>query len=328
MTTLVTGAAGFLGGLVLRKLAAEGLPVRGLDLRKPEVLPQGVSCIEGSVLDPDTVSRACEGVSHIIHAAAIASLWAPGRFDYDRVNVLGTCRVLAAARRLGVRVVLVSSFTTLIARQTPKHARLDETLAHVPTDLLGPYPRSKRQAELAALAAEAAGQEVVIVQPAAPIGAGDVNLTPPARMVRDLAAGRTPALLDCTLNLVDAEAVVDAIIAARTQGESGQRYLLSGEDLSMREVADMVAELSGTRAPRRNVPMAVAMTAARVESWVSRITKRPPTAPLTGVRLAGHPVTLDSSKAREVLGFHPRPVREAMAEAIAWMRAEGHLPQP
>lgn len=326
MTTLVTGAAGFLGGLVLRRLAEAGEPVRGLDLVRPADLPEGAEFRQGSVLDPDTVGEACLGARHVIHAAAIAGLWSPGRFDFDRVNVVGTCRVLAQARRAGARTVLVSSFTTLIARGTASGARLDETAEHPPTKLLGPYPRSKRQAELAAEAAAATGQEVVTVLPAAPVGAGDVNLTPPGRMIRDLANGRIPALLDCTLNLVDAAAVADALIAARHSGESGQRYLLSGEDLPMRDVARMVAEATGTPAPRRTVPLGIAMTAARVEAVISRITKRPPTAPLTGVRLAAHPVTLDSSRARDTLGFAPRALRDCIAEALAWSTppAVGH----
>ena len=325
MTTLVTGAAGFLGGLALRRLAHAGEPVRGFDLVTPAEVPDGAEFLQGSVLDPETVERALAGATHVIHAAAIATLWAPGRFDYDRVNVVGTCRVLAEARRVGARTVLVSSFTTLIAKGTPRDARLDETAEHPPTSLLGAYPRSKRQAELVAEAAAAAGQEVVTVLPAAPIGAGDVNLTPPGRMLRDLAAGKTPALLDCTLNLVDAGAVVDAIIAARHRGENGCRYLLSGEDLPMRAVAEMVAELSGTTAPRSTVPLSVAMAAARAEALISRITKRPPTAPLTGVRLAAHPVTLDSTRARETLGFDPKPLRASVAEALDWMRQAGHL---
>lgn len=328
MTTLVTGAAGFLGGLVLRKLASAGEPVRGFDLVAPAGVPDGATFVQGSVLDPDAVASACNGVRHVIHAAAIATLWSPGRFDFDRVNVVGTCRVLAEARRAGARTVLVSSFTTLIARDTAPGALLDETVEHVPTDLLGAYPRSKRQAELVAEAAVAAGQEVTTVLPAAPIGAGDVNLTPPGRLVRDLAAGKIPALLDCTMNLVDAGAVADAIIAARTAGVPGQRYLLSGEDLPMAELAALVARLSGVPAPARRVPLAVAMAAARVEALIARVTGRPPTAPLTGVKLAGHPVSLDSSHAREALGFAPRPVRDSLSEALGWMRAQGHLPPP
>lgn len=325
MTTLVTGAAGFLGGLVLQRLAAAGERVRGFDLVTPQSLAPGAEFLQGSVLDPDNVAHAMEGVTNVIHAAAIAGLWAPGRFDFDRVNVVGSCRILAAARRAGARTVLVSSFTTLIAKGTSKGAVLDETAEHPPTDLLGSYPRSKRQAELVAEAAAATGQEVVTLLPAAPIGAGDVNLTPPGRMLRDLAAGKTPALLDCTLNLVDASAVVDAIISAREKGETGQRYLLSGEDISMRALADMVAEFTGTPAPRNTVPLSVAMAAARVEAALSRLTKRAPTAPLTGVKLAAHPVQLNSARAAGTLGFAPRPIRQAMAEALEWMGQAGHL---
>lgn len=325
MTVLVTGAGGFLGGHVVRRLVAAGVPVRGLDLTTPMDLPSATDWVEGSVLDADLLAKAFQGVDRVIHAAAIAALWSPGRFDFDRVNVVGTCRVLAEARRAGARTVLVSSYTTLVGRDTLPGARLDETIEVVPNRLLGLYPRSKRQAELAALAAAAAGQPVTIVLPSAPVGAGDINLTPPAKMLADLAAGRTPALLDCTLNLVDVAAVADTVIAALDRGKTGQRYLLSGEDIRMRDLATLIAGLGGKPAPRATVPLWLALAAARAEALVARVTKRPPTAPLTGVRLAARPCLFDNTRAREELGFAPRPLRTALAEALVWLREAGHV---
>ena len=326
MTTLVTGAGGFLGGHVVRTLLEQGESVRALDLAYPAGFPEQVERIEGSILDPDTMARAVSGADHVIHAAAIAHLWAPGRFTYDRVNGLGTCRVLAAARRTGAKVVHVSSYTTLIARGTPAEALLDETVEIPPSQLLGAYPRTKRQAELFALSAVANGQPVTMVLPAAPIGAGDVNLTPPTAMIRDLAAGKTPALLDCLLNLVDARAVARAIVAARTQGENGQRYLLTGEHISLRHLAEKIAARTGVAAPRATVPLFVALAAARAEAVLSRMTGRAPKAPLTGVRLAAHPVRFDNARARRVLGFQPRPLDTCLDEALDWLRTNAHLP--
>jgi dihydroflavonol-4-reductase len=194
MTVLVTGAGGFLGGRIVQRLLAEGTPVRGLDLAYPAPLPGEVDCRVGSILDREAVESAVAGVEVIIHAAAIAALWAPGRFDHQRANAAGTCRVLAAARRVGARVVHVSSYVTLIGRDHRDGATLDETVEIPPTHLLGQYPLSKRQAELFVEAGAANGIDAVMVLPAAPVGVGDLSLTPPSRMLVDLATGKVPAL--------------------------------------------------------------------------------------------------------------------------------------
>jgi dihydroflavonol-4-reductase len=323
--TLVTGAGGFLGGHVVAALADRGEAVRALDIAFPAALPEGAERIDGSILDAAALAGAMAGAGAVIHCAAIADLWEPSRWAYDRVNMRGTCEVLIAARRAGARVVQVSSYVTLIGGPDKGEATLDETLELTPTDMLGPHPRSKREAELAALCAVRMGQEVVIVQPSAPVGPGDHRLTPPSRMIRDLAAGKTAAVLDCLLNLVDVRALAGGVIAARDNGRSGERYLLTGEDLTMVELAAKVAALAGVAAPRFQAPHWLALAAARVETGVSALTKRPPTAPLTGVRLAGRRVRFDNAKARDELGFAPPPVDQALADAVAWMRETGLL---
>ena len=325
MTTLVTGAGGFIGGHVVRRLVEAGERVRALDIAWAGDPAPEVERITASILDPDALATAMSGVDAVIHAAAIAHLWTPNPRNYDRVNTLGTARVLAASRRAGARMVLVSSYVTLISRDQRAGEMLDETIAIAPSQLLGPYPRTKRQAELFALSAAALGQDVTIVMPSAPVGAGDTSLTPPTRMLRDLANGRVPALLDTTLNLVDVQAVADAIIAARTKGKPGERYLLTGDDLTMGEIANAVAAATGNAAPRRSVPIGVALAAARAEAMFSRLTGRAPKAPLTGVRLAARPCRFDNSKARAALGFAPRPFAPCLAEALDWLRDTGHL---
>lgn len=325
MTTLVTGAGGFVGGQIVRRLAAAGEDVRALDIAWGCPPPATAERVTASILDGDALARAIKGARAVIHAAAIAHLWTPDPVDFDRVNALGTCRVLAAARRAGARTVLVSSYVTLVSRDERGGRILDETVEVAPSHLLGRYPATKRQAELFARSAAAVGQPVTIVMPSAPIGAGDANLTPPARMLRDLATGRVPALLDCLLNLVDVRAVADAAIAARDHGAPGERYLLAGEDLPMRAVADAVARATGRPAPRRRVPLGIALAAARAGAALARVTGRPPVAPLTGVRLAARPCRFDSAKARAALGFAPRPFETCLAEALDWLRATGHL---
>lgn len=325
MTTLVTGAGGFLGGHVIRVLAEAGEPVRALDLTFPLALPNGVEKVEASVLDPDALAQAAKGARTIIHAAANASLWARGRFAHDRINVAGTCRVMAVARKTGARVIHVSSFTTLVAHDAPDGAVLNESAEIPPSRLLGPYPKSKRQAELVVLSGVAADTDALIVMPAAPIGGFDVNLTPPAEMLRDLATGKTPALVECMLNLVDARAVASSIVAARDMGRTGERYLLAGTDIRMHDLADLVTGITGEPAPRFTVPISVALAAARVEGVIADLTGNPPKAPLTGVRLAARRCLFDNAKAISELGFAPRPIETCVEEAIAWMRDAGHV---
>lgn len=327
MTVLVTGAGGFLGGHLCRKLRAEGRSVRGYDLHYPGGAHE--DDVSGSILDPEALSAAFAGVTGVIHAAAIAQLWTPGRFDYDRVNGVGTCRVLAETRRADVSFVMVSSYTTLVGADAADGSVLDETEEIVPNRLCGRYPRSKRQAELFVQAAAGTGMRVCIVMPSAPVGIGDCNLTPPSGMIRDLALGRIPALMDCLLDLVDVEAVADATIAALEQGKPGKRYLLSGEAISLPELADKVSAISGKPSPKARVPIWVALAAARAEALISRFTKKPPKAPLTGVRLAARRVTFSSERAREELGFAPRPLEQILPEAVAWLMAleDGRLGQ-
>ncbi len=323
--TLVTGAGGFVGGHVVARLVGRGEAVRALDLAFPAPLPGGAERIEASILDPEALARAAAGVAAVIHCAALTDLWQPRRVHYDRVNTRGTCEMLVAARNAGARMVHVSSYVTLIGGPDRGEAVLDETVDLVPSQMLGPYPRTKREAELAALSAAAAGQEVVIVQPSAPVGPGDHRMTPPSRMIRDLAAGRMPAVLDCLLNLVDVRALAEGVIAARDRGGSGERYLLTGEDLPMADLAAKVAALAGRAPPRFTVPHWVALAAARAEAGIARMTGRPPAAPLTGVRLAGRRVRFSNAKARAALGFAPPPVDRALTDALGWMRATGRL---
>lgn len=319
MKALVTGAAGFLGRHLMHALSESGAEVRGLDL-----LPgRGEGWIQGSVVDPDAVARAVDGVDLVIHSAAVTDLWSREGFAFDRVNVIGTCRVLAAARRVGARVVLVSSYTTLVSVCTPRDALLNEEIEVPSNRLTGAYPRSKRQAELAALSAAAAGQFVTIVQPGAPVGTGDARPTPPGRLILDLINGRLPALLDCKLNLVDVQAVAKATVQAGTAGKSGRRYLLTGEDVAVGDLAQLVHHAGGAPAPMRRVPYALARTTAGFEAVLSRMTGRAPRAPVTGVRLAGLPCRFDNTRAKTELGFAPRPITDCVAEAITWFRANG-----
>ena len=315
MTVLVTGSSGFLGGLIVETLLAQGRPVRGLDLTAAR--RSSLESVTGSILDPDALAHACRAATGIIHAAAIADLWHPDRTAFDRVNAEGTARVLAKAEAAAIPMVLVSSYTTLIGTMTPRSTRLTESNAHPPEALLGPYPASKRRAELVIEAAAARGHHVSTVLPTAPFGARDPSRTPPTRLLADLAAGRLPAILDTAIDLVDARAVAAATVAALDRADPGARYLLAGTSLALPDLARRIAAMTGVPAPRLHVPGWVALGAARAEAAISALTGRAPAAPLTGVRLALANCQFDASHARRALGFAPRALDACLTDALA-----------
>ncbi len=322
--TLVTGGAGFIGGAVVRHLLARGEAVRILDTRPG---PPGVDGVTGSILDPRALEAAMAGIDAVIHCAAIARLWTPDRGGFARVNVAGTAAVLGAVAAARVRMVHVSSFTTLVGgpRRDAPH---DETVELDPAALLGPYPRSKRAGELAALDAAAAGADVVIALPSAPIGPGDRGATAPMALLRDVARGALPGYLDGPINLVDLGALAGGLVAARDRGVAGRRYLLAGEDLPMADVLGRIAAAAGTAPPGWRVPAALALAVARADAMRAALTRRPPRAPLTGVRIALRQPRFDAARARAELGFAPPPVDAAIADAVAWLRAQGVLGTP
>ena len=317
--SLVTGGAGFVGRHLVAALKERGETVRVLDL----VPVDGVDMIAGSVNDADAAMRAAQGVDAIFHLAGNAELWAPDGDAFDRVNHLGTRMMLEAARAAGVRrFVHCSSLTTLVGAGTPIGASTaDEATRLTGEDMLGPYPRSKFLAERAV---ETSGLDAVIAIPTEPLGAGDENLTPPTRMILGLLGGTIPATIDCMLNFVDVKSLAEGIVAARDRGRRGERYLLGGENVSMRRLLDTLERLGGARMPKARLPYGVALLAGLVDTAiVAKVTGKPPRAPLTGVRLAGRRVAFSSAKAETDLGWKSAPFEAALAEALDWFRAKG-----
>ncbi|MEL6476805.1 MAG: NAD-dependent epimerase/dehydratase family protein [Pseudomonadota bacterium] len=326
MKIVITGAAGFLGRHLAERLLRRGESVTGFDLIRPEPEIRGLEIVTGSVEDPEALSKAMRGAEAVIHAAAITGLWARDPRRFHQVNAEGTRTVLDAAAAAGVtRVVHVSSFVTLIAA-SPGLGRGDvETVSErleLPVEaMLGPYPASKRAAELIC---RAHPLDPVIVQPSAPIGPGDHGPTPPGRLLRDLAVGKLPALIDCTWNFVHIHALADGIIAALEDGVPGRRYLMAGETLDTAEFAKLCDDL-GLQPPRARVPYGLALASGLVEEALGRVFGRPPAGPLTGVRLAGPRRSFDSSRARRELGFRPPETSQALRDTMLWLRAQGLL---
>ena len=322
---LVTGGNGFVGCHVVRALLQEGRAVRvllraGADVRTLRGLDY--EPFIGDLRDADAVARAAEGCDEIYHIAADYRLWLLDEAPMYATNLEGTRNVLAAARRSGVaRVIHTSTVGTLgIPADAPGREDVPVSLE----DMVGAYKRSKFLAEQAALEAARAGVPVVIVNPSTPVGAFDYKPTPTGRIIVDFLNGRMPAYLDTGLNLVDVEDVAQGHLLAAERGKVGEKYILGGENLTLGEVFQRLAALSGVPAPKLRIPYALAYGFALGAEAVARtITKREPRASLTEVRMARKRMFFDSSKARRELGYTPRPVDDALARAIAYYRESG-----
>ena len=327
---LVTGGAGFVGRHLLRLLLARGRPVRVLDLPGvplDDVPTGGLEVMRGDIRDPAAVRRAVHGCDWVLHLAAIPDLWAPRLRDFHEVNYRGTCHVLAACRRCGVRRVVHVSTESILSR--PGHTRLiDEDVAPRVADMIGPYCRSKFRAERAAWRAACQGLPVTIVNPTVPVGPGDRRLCPPSRMIVDFCCGRIHAVLNCELNLIDVRDVAAGIALAAGKGRVGRRYILGAENWDLGAVFDRLSELTGRPAPRRRVPYAAALAFAAMAEWYATcVTRRRPLATITGVRLTRRRMHFDNSRAVRELGLRARPVPDALADAVAWFREQGMVPQ-
>jgi dihydroflavonol-4-reductase len=323
--TLVTGGAGFLGTHVVQQLADAGARVRVLDVAPaPDGSPAEWVC--GSVADEGRVATAVQGVSRVIHLAAIPHLWVSPSSRFDDVNWHGTQVTLAAARSEGVEAfVHVSSLTTRIGGTSGGEVRLVREADRLPLEaMLGPYPRSKWRAEDAARQARAAGMPVRIAIPTMPLGPGDRGLTPPARMVLDFLCGRTPAYLESWMNIADVRDMAAGLIACLDIETGADGVFLGGDNILLGDLLARLQQRSGVTMPSATVPGWLAEAAALVDEGIlSRLTNRPPKAPLTGVRLARRPVSFDLAKANELLPERRHTLNQTLSDLFAWFEAEG-----
>lgn len=326
-TCLVTGGLGFIGQYVVHALLEQGQAVRILDLAEPEEQIEGVDYIQGSITDWQVVNAAIADIQWVFHLAANAGLWSAQKQSFLTVNQIGTRNVMAAAQAARVERVVHTSTESILKTDRAKSPDLiDESVCLTYDDMVGAYCQGKFLAEQEAFAAADRGLPVVIVNPTVPIGPGDRNLTPPSRMILGFLNGDYPAFLNSTLNLVDARDVAIGHILAAEKGRMGERYLLGNTHLQLRELLQILTDLTGLPMPQRQVPYWLALAVSSVQELISdRLTHRPPAAPLTGVRLAGSPMRFDSRKARQELGFVGRPVEASLADAIDWYAEQGWL---
>ena len=327
MKVLVTGATGFIGGNLARRLCQRGYEVRALVRPGANTLTiddTGVEQISGEILDRESMDRAVDGCQAVFHCAAIYAFWSRTPELIHRTNVDGTRTVLQAASQAGVsRVVFTSTVSTM--GFWPGKLSTEETLLD-PSRLIGHYKNSKYQAELMAFEMAVEGLPVVVVNPTAPVGPWDVKPTPTGRIVLDFMRGRIPAYLDTGLNLVDVEDVAEGHILALERGIPGQRYLLGSKNVSLIEMFRMLEEITGRPAPRWRIPYWMALAAGYLDEAVEgRILSREPKIPLEGIRIARSPMYVDCEKAVRELGLPQSSVEAALEKAVRWFTNHGYV---
>ena len=327
MKALVTGATGFVGAAVTRALLSaqwqvHALARRGSDRRNLAGLD--VEVHEGDLMDSKSLEHAAQGCEGLFHVAADYRLGARDPSQLYRSNVEGTRNILNAARLAGVRRVVYTSSVATIGIPgdgTPG----DETTPSALHNMIGHYKRSKYLAEEVAQQAAREGLPVVIVSPSTPVGPGDVKPTPTGQLVLDAAAGRMPAYVDTGLNIVHVDDVAAGHLLAYERGRAGERYILGGQDMSLRQILESIATLTGRKPPRVRLPYAVVLPIAYLAEGYARLTGTSGRITLEGVRMSRKLMYFSSAKAASELGYSSRPPAQAFEDAIAWFRASGLL---
>ena len=324
---LVTGASGFVGSAVARKLAERGHHVRVLmrpTSPKTNLAGFDAEPVEGDMRDGRSMRRALKDTRYLFHVAADYRLWARDPEEIVRNNRDGTRNVMEAALAEGVeKIVYTSSVATLkpIAGQAA-----DETSRHDAQSAIGAYKRSKVVAER--VVEHMIAQQslpATIVSPSTPIGPRDVKPTPTGRILVEAATGRMPAYVDTGLNLAHVDDVAEGHLLALDNGKTGERYILGGQDATLAEMLAIIAALSNRKPPRVNLPRAPLYPLAyAAEAWAS-VTGREPFLTVDALKMSEHHMFFTSGKAERELGYRARPYREAIADALAWFGTAGYL---
>jgi len=326
MTTLVTGAAGFLGSHVARQLVARGEDVRVL--MRPSSSNRAISdlsleYVTGDLRDPASLEHAMKGVRRVFHVAADYRLWAKRSQDIYDSNVGGTKNLLAAAKRAGVEQLIYTSTVATIAVDRPDlpNEFTDSKLQ----EMVGHYKRSKWMAEREALQAAKEGLPVIVAMPTTPVGPWDWKPTPTGKIILDFLNGKMPGYVETGLNFVGVEECAAGHLLASEKGKVGERYLLGAENLTLKELLDTLAKITGLRAPSMKIPHGLALGVAYMETGFSRLLGKEPQIPVEGVRIARHNMFVDVSRAQRELGFQPGSVAAALERAVRWYRANGYV---
>jgi dihydroflavonol-4-reductase len=327
MLAFITGATGFVGSHVARVLAEQGADLRLLirsssDLRNIQAL--NADRVVGDLRDPASIEKAMAGCDVAFHVAADYRLWVREPEQMYRANVEGTRAILQAARKNHLRrVVYTSSVATMGFTSNGRPADEDSPVSL--GNMIGHYKRSKFMAEGAALEAGRSGMDVVVVNPSTPVGEQDIKPTPTGRIVVDFLKKKFPAYVDTGLNLVDVTQCALGHVAALEKGRSGERYILGGENLTLKQILNKLAAITGLPSPRLRVPYVVALATGVVDEMVTgRLLGREPRATIDAVRMGRKKMFVSCAKAERELGWKTVPVDDALRRAVEWFRANGH----
>ena len=323
---LVTGATGFIGWHVARKLVDRGHSVRALVRPRSHVSELGLEIFNGDLRDPSSLERAVAGCGTVFHIAADYRLWVKNPDELFQSNVEGTRNLLAAAQQARVERVVYTSTVGCIG--VPDGGVGNEDRPVGLDDMAGAYKRSKFQAEQVALEFARSGFPVVIVNPTAPVGDHDFKPTPTGRIILDFLSGRMPAFVDTGLNIVDVEDTAEGHVLAAERGRVGERYILGCDNLTLQQILERLAAISGRKAPRVRIPYAVAYLAGIASTAWANLTGQEPRAPLDAVKMARKKMFVSAEKAKRELGWNPKPVDGAFERAVDWFRSNGYVSEP
>jgi dihydroflavonol-4-reductase len=329
MKCFVTGATGFLGSHVARQLQARGADLRLLvrsSSRTNNIDDLKADRAVGDLRHVESLKRGMEGCESVFHVAADYRLWAVNGQELYHSNVDGTRNVLQAARESGVRRVVYTSSVATMGFGNNGHMTDERTPVSL-ENMIGDYKRSKFMAEQLVMEAARGGQDVVMVNPTTPIGERDIKPTPTGRIVVDFLKRKFPAYVDTGLNLVDVIDCADGHLLAMEKAVPGERYILGGENLTLKQILDKLAAITGLPSPNIRLPYAVAYATGVVDTLVTgKIKQREPRVTLDSVRMGRKKMFVTSAKAERDLGWNPGPVDGALQRAVDWFRANGYAP--
>src|SRR5246127_2532179 len=323
---LVTGAAGFLGSHLTRQLAARGADVRVLlrpSSNNRAIADLPLEYVTGDLRDAASLDRALAGVRRVFHVAADYRLWSKRSQDIYDSNVGGTKNLLEAAKRVGVEQFI---YTSTVATIAVDRAELpNESTEAGLEEMIGHYKRSKWLAEREVLNAAKAGFPAIVAMPTTPVGPWDWKPTPTGKIILDFLNGKMPGYVETGLNFVGVEECAAGHLLVADKGKVGERYLLGAENLTLKGLLDLLAQITGLRAPGMKIPHGVALGVAFLDTVFSRLVGKEPQIPVEGAKIARHKMFVEASRAQRELGFQPGPVAAALERAVRWYRANGYV---
>ncbi len=331
-SAFLTGGTGFVGTHLCRLLIKQGLKVKALARKggdRRNLDGQNVEIIEGDLLDKAAIEKGVSGCRYVFHVAADYRIWIPNPKDMYASNVQGAENVMRAAAKAGAEKIVHCSSVAAVKLPNDK-IPVDETSEYGGLgEIIGHYKKSKYLADvLARRLAKDEGLPIITVNPAAPIGPYDIKPTPTGRIVVDFLNGRIPSYIDTGLNLVHVSDVAMGHWLGALKGRVGERYILGGDNLTLKQVLDLLAEVSGQPGPKFKTPYAVAYAFGAVDTAIARMRGTEPMAPLDAIKMAKHYMWFSSAKAKTELGFAPRAAKLALKDAVDWCRANGYAKTP